>query len=240
MKPIVLLTTLLLAMNVTFGEEKPETTEPASKIEMLIPGVIQPDQPEVQSGETWWGLCRTDAGGYELVQTIVIVSPGQGTCAEEGVLNLKTDVDKDFLFLVRGSPFFEEGRVKTEYACKYKQLPPDDEVQVRDFGNGCYGIFASGGDADENNLVLNYSMSIRERGMQKTSAQKFLKLERTCIKCEEIPTILWVGDIDRDNRPDIFLDARPYPGSRLMLFLSSEAQEGEIVHKVAELQVWGC
>jgi hypothetical protein len=239
MKHILLLTPLLLVMNAAFGQEEPITTSAPSKVEMLIPGVIQPGQPKIQSGETWWGLCETKEGGYELVQTIVIVSPGKGTCCEEGVPNIKTDLDKDFLFLLRGSPFFEEGRVKTESACKYKQLPPEDEVQVRDFGKGCYSIFARG-DTDENDLVLNYSISIRERGKQRASTQKILRLERTCMKCEETPTILWVGDIDRDNRPDIFLDARPYPGSRLMLFLSSEAQDGEIVHKIAELKMLGC
>jgi hypothetical protein len=85
--------------------------------------------------------------------------------------------------------------------------------------------------------VENYSINIHEENKEQRVEQRILELREGLLNHEQTPSIRWVGDIDRDGKPDILLDACPYPGSLLMLFLSSEAEEGEIVHKVAEIQI---
>ena len=47
--------------------------------------------------------------------------------------------------------------------------------------------------------------------------------------------VLWYGDIDSDNKPDIILQDCPYEvGCRASLFLSSKAKKGALLHKVSE------
>jgi Bacterial SH3 domain len=47
--------------------------------------------------------------------------------------------------------------------------------------------------------------------------------------------VLWFGDIDRDNKPDMILQDCPYEvGCRASLFLSSKAKKGEFLRKVSE------
>ena len=47
--------------------------------------------------------------------------------------------------------------------------------------------------------------------------------------------VLWFGDIDQDNKPDMILQDCPYEvGCRASLFLSSKARKGEFLRKVSE------
>jgi hypothetical protein len=47
--------------------------------------------------------------------------------------------------------------------------------------------------------------------------------------------LLWFGDIDRDDKPDIILQDCPYAGGcRASLYLSSRAKPDELLHKVCE------
>lgn len=50
--------------------------------------------------------------------------------------------------------------------------------------------------------------------------------------------ILFIGDIDRDGKPDfIFGTNRNYEEERVFLYLSSEAIEGKQIKKVSEIAV---
>lgn len=48
-------------------------------------------------------------------------------------------------------------------------------------------------------------------------------------------TLIWYGDLDGDNKPDVILEDAPYEvGARISLFLSSKAKPGMLLHKVCE------
>lgn len=50
--------------------------------------------------------------------------------------------------------------------------------------------------------------------------------------------ILFIGDIDRDGKPDFIFSAnRDYEEERVILYLSSKAKEGKIIKKMAEIAV---
>ena len=55
------------------------------------------------------------------------------------------------------------------------------------------------------------------------------------------PRVLWIGDLDRDGRPDFFADIHMFetPGD-WVLYLSSAARTGELVHRVAEFHGMDC
>ena len=56
-----------------------------------------------------------------------------------------------------------------------------------------------------------------------------------------IPTLLWVGDLDRDGKPDLLIDLhRHYNVFLPTLFLSSEAGQGGILKQVASIRSVGC
>jgi hypothetical protein len=48
-------------------------------------------------------------------------------------------------------------------------------------------------------------------------------------------SLLWYGDLDMDNKPDVIIQDCPYEsGCRASLYLSSKAKPGEYLHKVCE------
>ncbi len=53
-----------------------------------------------------------------------------------------------------------------------------------------------------------------------------------------MPHVVWVGDLDRDGKPDLLVDEDMNESAgHLVLYLSSAARAGEIAHRVAEY--WG-
>jgi hypothetical protein len=53
--------------------------------------------------------------------------------------------------------------------------------------------------------------------------------------------LFWVGDLDRDNKPDFFLGAWIKENiTESSLFLSSEAEKNNLVKKVALMTTVGC
>jgi hypothetical protein len=48
-------------------------------------------------------------------------------------------------------------------------------------------------------------------------------------------SLVWYGDLDKDNKPDVIIQDCPYEaGCRASLYLSSKAKPGEYLHKVCE------
>lgn len=235
MKHALLLTLLLLTMDIVFGQQEPATTTSASVVEMVIPGVIQSDLPKVQSGEVWWGLCKTKESAYELVETTVTIETGNNQPKGKESPILKTDVDREFLFLVRGSPLFKKGPVNTDYKIANNTLLPGDQLDYGYYFKKGYSIFALG-NVVKRGEVENYSINVVGKKKEEAVNQKILELDILSLIPDLVPKFSWVGDLDRDDIRDVFMKAHLKTGKVLMLFLSSEAQDGEIVHKVAEIQ----
>jgi len=56
-----------------------------------------------------------------------------------------------------------------------------------------------------------------------------------------VPRVEWVGDLDRDGRPDILIDDNMGElGGHWVLYLSSSARQGELVHAVASFSGGHC
>jgi hypothetical protein len=57
-----------------------------------------------------------------------------------------------------------------------------------------------------------------------------------------VGSLLWVGDLDRDGKLDLYMDFYGYEkgGYGSGLFLSSEAEKGELVKQVADFSASGC
>lgn len=101
-----------------------------------------------------------------------------------------------------------------------------------------YGLAATGCAAFEGSYVQvrDYKLTLLDFATEPASQQDLTTWVKT--ENEELsPTVdvLWFGDLDHDNKPDMILQDCPYEvGCRASLFLSSKARKGEYLRKVSE------
>ncbi len=221
-----------------FAQDVMDSKE-VSKIEVIIPGVLQDDSPEINIGDTWWGLRETEVMAYELVQTTVTLNTLNHWKEKRDVVEIVPGVEGRWLFLIKGSPLLTEGHIETDYEFCGKKLYPGQEMSTRNFKRGDYknrySIFAMG-NVKNKRIAEDYSINICSVSNPGDSFQTIMRFQEVDVEYGDIPYFLWVGDIDRDLVPDIFVRNRSGYEGVFTLFLSSEAEEGEIVHKVAEIQ----
>ncbi len=88
-------------------------------------------------------------------------------------------------------------------------------------------------------LTLDYQAILIIYPYSRNNRQILVSHDRTA--GEDTPSLLWAGDLDRDGKIDLLLDvSNHYAGRHYVLYLSSEADAGELVKPVAELIVSGC
>lgn len=101
-----------------------------------------------------------------------------------------------------------------------------------------YGLAATGCASFENNFVriTDYNLTLLDYATEPITTQSLTNWVRTEIP-EVNPTVdlLWFGDLDRDNKPDVIIQDCPFEvGCRASLFLSSKAKPGEYLRKACE------
>lgn len=101
-----------------------------------------------------------------------------------------------------------------------------------------YGLAATGCATLEGSYVMvhDYKLTLLDFSTEPSRRQDvtpWVKPEN-----EEISPsvdVLWFGDLDQDNKPDVIIQDCPYEvGCRASLFLSSKARNGEFLRKVSE------
>jgi hypothetical protein len=101
-----------------------------------------------------------------------------------------------------------------------------------------YGIVVTGCAELEGMIAVikNFSVKVLDYATEPLVVQNLTRW-LTSENPEEAPIVemLWFGDIDRDEKPDIIMQDCPYAGGcRASLFLSSKAKPDELLHKVCE------
>ncbi len=231
--PLVLLLAFFLKGSATPEQETSQDTVIPPRVEMLGVGLREHEWPEVHSGEKWWGLYETEPGFYELIQTTITVAEQFDACLDAHVPHILIDQEKAPLFMVRGLSRFSAGPVKT--ASRYRRLMPGEAFHAYHFRPHYDVVFALGNVVGPRHpIVKDYTINVREQLRSDGLVQEVIRIPETSVE-EEFPVVVWIGDLDRDGRMDLLIDAQPYPGGPLILFLSSLAEEGEIVGKAAEL-----
>ena len=205
------------------------------KIEML--GTVLGEGDKANTGEEWWAFCRNEDGSYELLRTKITVEVQPDGCFS-GYRTISIEQDRRLRFLLRGLTF-DEGPVQTGPSPVYFRLLPGERRHIKGFGRGYAEIFALGCAEGQGYIITDYSIDIVEKSPSGNLSQKILHLEETYTE-EEFPKIEWIGDLDGDGKTDLLINARPYPGGWLILFLSSLAEEGELVGKAGEIFLPAC
>lgn len=196
-----------------------------SGYEILVPGNYFQGETEAVRGELWHGIYATSAG-YEL-RTVELVVKAAHSLADRqdgertGSLIIVAGEEGKLLFLLQSEEeAFFHGSIHTELV-NTGDLQIGVSIQVND---SCEvytteaGLFLSDGHVSQR-LSDVYPDSHGE-GV----------------------SVVWVGDLDGDNRIDVVLDDQPHYATKCFyrLFLSSEADPGSIVKEVARFSAVAC
>lgn len=130
------------------------------------------------------------------------------------------------LFLFRGLPFLREGPLASGTEVGF--LFPGQSHVVALSSTDHWGIQAYGQvERDDTGRVLrNYRLALQKG--------RYESVFFTADDLDEDPHVVWAGDLDRDARPDLIMHViLATRGAKYVLFLSSAAQDGEMVHPVA-------
>jgi hypothetical protein len=198
------------------------------RITLWDTGFVHTEEVVGKTGQVWYGLFETNHG-FEFRRTKVTVKD-----SSNGLHNSFVAIDQPGkpLFLVRGGRQFTEGPVQTCFH-GYQFIKPSQQLTLKMSGEWTFVFIGAGKEDGE--YIRNYSLTLFHNQAQQ------LLLSLTAAHVEgAYPTIRWVGDADRDNKPDLLIDLGRKNGSRLALFLSSAANQGEFLRQVAVFERTGC
>ena len=185
----------------------------------------------------WLDLNKKD-GKYYLSQADFTIERGYSECSGDStkIINSKY---KTLLLLNKSS--LELGELTTIKIKKNKIWPK--EKSTFQFGATQYTFRAEGKVISSEKIstdngeelyqkVENYKLYISKNNGAETLVLHQQSFNDTFVE------LLFIGDIDKDGKPDFIFSAnRDYEEERVFLYLSSEAKEGNIIEKVAEISV---
>lgn len=219
-------------------------------IQILTAGLHHGDEVTAESGPDWWGIFP-EGDGFTLQQApVTITIEHDAIVDEEGQATgklVKVPQEAVPVLLVRGVKGLKEGRLAPLYhQPRNTYLFPSETLWllIKDGEHKLALSLVALGNTEENGItpepfVSTYTLKLYAGSHPVTSSQVLYTAEK--VYEEARPTVVWAGDIDRDGRVDLLLDTTyHYNVSRLVLYLSSAAKEGELVGKVAEWKTTGC
>ncbi len=212
----------------------------AQDVQILMTGEFAGSYVTAQSGETWYGIYNDD-NQFRLVRTkinveaihddMVIEKEGEKTGKK-----VSTEQSGNPLFLVRGIEGLEERVVGAVFQGK-KFIFPGEMLRLGE-GNSSITVIAFGDiqkpEPRWSPCYLNYTIQFRE-GIH---PEYHLLAEYPKLAAfDEIPYLIWAGDLDNDGKLDMFWDLTGHYAVRQYTpFLSSLAKAGEVVAKAAEFK----
>ncbi len=252
MKRIVLaIVVVVFAIGASFaGDQIPIATK------IIIPDTDLIPISGVKDGDELMGLyCSTV--GYMLAPTLISVEKALDEFSRP-VMRVKAKSESRPLFLITGVSNFKPGIVPTFFSGE-KFLFPGESLVLTSPEDACspgYSVLQAFGKAvNRRNRDLIYDYKVKLNSGDKVQVLDYYKTSKspktykpgqtavlditdhlitTDLSREmELPILIWAGDIDRDNNPDLFM-WWPCPGKNAgvySLFLSSKAGKSDLVAK---------
>jgi hypothetical protein len=210
----------------------------AQKIEILETGSFHGEEVGAVTGEMWLGLYKRGENYTLLPSTLII-----GDFHDEIVDGANEMTGKKVtvagagepLLLLKGGGFLQGSLVKTVHDERLQMTGDFDRTY--EFENLSYRlkIVSDTKAEDGNNFVRNNSKLVLSAG--KTS--QVLYAVEECDSC--FWQVNWIGDLDGDGKLDFYLYLSDhYNVANQKLFLSSEAEQGDLVKEVGEFTTTGC
>jgi len=181
-----------------------------AKIEIALPGAGYGDDVKAMQGESWWVLFATPGDGVRLRYAPLRVAKD----AQGYTVNAEGFVADEVVLLFRGNKELPRGPVSTVFLGE-ASLQAGQAISLGQAGNR---VTLGARQARENALVLTLTHKAQEQELLHTTGPS---------------TLLWTGDLDKDDQLDLLLRHEADTVPTLVLFLSTYAAPGELVHAVA-------
>ncbi len=215
------------------------------KIKLLETGEgFHGDEIEAKSGETWLGLFR-EGNSFSLRSTkikvnqvhddIVDKKPRQKTGKSVSVAGKNQPI-----FLMKNAGFLKQGKVKSLLYSDVDQYSDETNIsnvtrKTFNLNNVNYNLFVTTDNSEKGDYLDETSKLILSDG----KTEQIIYSQERCSDCGW--GVYWVGDLDGDGKLDLYLDLSDhYNVTGKCLFLSSQAEKGELVKEVARFRTVGC
>ena len=226
--------------------DEPQVSEKQHEIEMLLTGTFHADEITAKSGEMWFGLFRKN-GKSVFVKTKIKVASVRDEIVDEAGEKTGKEVGVNYgsepIFLLKDPKNLSKGAVETLFYSDSTDETQQYSEQV--LHNGSKKIFELKGQAFALKVVNEKSSDENDLTDAKLvlvsgdTEQILYQPTEDGFKAEFL-SVLWIGDLDRDGKPDLFLDISRENQSGYTLFLSSHAEKGKLVKEVAAFGTVGC
>jgi hypothetical protein len=215
--------------------------------QLLLIGAFHGNEVVARSGEKWLAMVPLDKG-YMLMETRVRIElvrdELQDKDNEATGKKVSAEINKKVLFLVREISTIKPGEVETIVTIS-SPLEINKSIPLR-LRNGRFYTLSLVCEDTTPLTVDNFKECplIVATGSNSQSIMNFSVYyppnKKPIFASDARPSLLWAGDIDRDGAIDLLLDlTNHYNISNPSLFLSSAAQNNDLVDKAAEFITYG-
>ncbi|MEM6766318.1 MAG: SH3 domain-containing protein [Bacteroidota bacterium] len=214
---------------------------PPVPMEILVPGTFHgEDVPSNSASREWLGLFEGEDGFYVSYIEPKLERVHDGMVDGEGEKTgwaVSTDKEDTCILLVAGLAV-DEGKID-HYPVEDRSPLPGSNIFIEGpkvptslYVTGIVELVNYG------LLMKDYSLTLRAGKGAEDYTQGFLHIEHL----EETRVdILWSGDIDRDGKIDFLINtSHHYNLYQPTLFLSSRAEKGKLLRRMASFRATGC
>ena len=207
-------------------------------VEILAPGRFCAAEMPGRTGDTWWVLYTSPGEGPRLRYSPLTVSPDPDL---PGAYDVQVDYfgSADVLLLFRGTPELPRGPVATCFQGAARLVGGTRLV----LGTGAQQVMLGAIREQPAPDREAYTVVLANDTVQQNLVASSWPRTGTPARDEtySYPELRWAGDLDKDDRIDLFLNLSADPArSRGALYLSSCAEKDEVLHLVAEYQYDNC
>jgi hypothetical protein len=221
--------------------ETDETVEDKNVFDILIPRSYRDfdkENPVNDLSKNWSELYKQN-NKYFIGKADYNIEKGFDECSGNST---KTITPKKDAILFLNNPNLKNGEIKFLSIGK-KRIWPNEKVSFK-FNNTEYliraegkvlsteNVYTDGDKLEKYQKVENYKLFIST----KDSKEQLFLTEKSFN--DTFVELLFVGDIDNDGKLDFIFGAnRDYEEERVVLYLSSQAEKGQIIKRVSEIAV---